>query len=362
MRLFKGKAIPTRLVDAAPFAAYVWPTNLHTEASILYRGISMSTNILVTGGAGYIGSHTCKALADRGYPPITLDNLSNGHEWAAKWGPLIKGDISDRALLDDIFTKYQPAGVIHFAAFIEVGISVRNPGSFYRNNSCGTLTVLEAMRDHGCERFVFSSTAAVYGMPNEVPITEAHPQWPINPYGWSKFMVERMLEDFSAAHGTRFCALRYFNAAGADPDGEVGESHDPESHLIPLVLRAAKQDDKPISIFGTDYDTPDGTCIRDYIHVCDLADAHIRALDYLADNDSAAINLGTGTGNSVQEIIEAARNVTGAPIEPILGERRAGDPSRLVADRTLAGKKLGWEPQITDIQTTIEHAWNWMNR
>ncbi|CCH49291.1 UDP-glucose 4-epimerase GalE [Pseudodesulfovibrio piezophilus] len=322
----------------------------------------MTQNILVTGGAGFIGSHTCKALAARGYTPIALDNLSNGHEWAVKWGPLIKGDISDRALLDRIFKEYNPAGVIHFAAFIEVGISVRNPGSFYRNNTCGTLTVLEAMRDHGCERFVFSSTAAVYGMPHEIPLTETHPQWPINPYGWSKFMVERMLEDFSSAHGLRFCALRYFNAAGADPECEIGEAHDPESHLIPLVLRAARHPEKPITVFGTDYDTPDGTCIRDYIHVNDLADAHIRALDYLAGNDSVAINLGTGTGNSVQEIIEAAREVTGAAIEPNLGIRRAGDPPRLVADRALAREKLGWEPHYTGIIETIRHAWQWMNR
>ncbi len=322
----------------------------------------MSKNILVTGGAGYIGGHTCKALAERGYTPISYDNLSNGHEWAVKWGPLIKGDIGDRALLDEVFDKYKPSGVIHFAAFIEVGVSVKDPGSFYRNNSCGTLTVMEAMRDHGCERIVFSSTAAVYGMPDSVPIVESHPQWPISPYGWSKFMVERMLEDFGRAHGTRHCALRYFNAAGADPDSEVGEAHNPESHLIPLVLQAAHDPEKEITVFGTDYDTPDGTCIRDYIHVCDLADAHIRALDYLADNESVAVNLGSGTGNSVQEIIEAARTVTGVDIQPKLGERRAGDPSRLVADRTMAKKTLGWEPQYSDIVETIQHAWNWMTR
>ena len=322
----------------------------------------MSKTILVTGGAGYIGSHTCKALAAQGYTPVSLDNLSNGHEWAVKWGPLVKGDIRDRDVLDKIFTRYNPSGVIHFAAFIEVGISVREPGSFYRNNSCGALTVLEAMRDHGCERFVFSSTAAVYGTPQQVPITEDHPQWPVNPYGWSKFMVERMLEDFGRAHGVRSCALRYFNAAGADPDGEIGEAHDPESHLIPLVLRAARNPDKPITVFGTDYDTPDGTCIRDYIHVGDLADAHIRALDYLEANGSTAVNLGTGTGNSVQEIIEAARSVTNLPIEPKLGPRRPGDPDRLVADRANAARLLGWNPQYLDIRETISHAWNWMNR
>jgi UDP-arabinose 4-epimerase len=320
------------------------------------------SNILVTGGAGYIGSHTCKALAARGYTPVTLDNLANGHEWAVKWGPLVRGDIADRALLDEVFATYRPEGVIHFAAFIEVGESVRNPGAFYRNNAAGALAVLEAMRDHGCQRIVFSSTAAVYGMPGAVPITEDHPQWPVSPYGWSKFMVERMLEDFGRAHGTRHCALRYFNAAGADPDGDTGEAHDPESHLIPLVLRAAREPHRPITVFGTDYDTPDGTCIRDYIHVCDLAEAHILALDHLADNPSLAVNLGTGTGNSVREIIEGARAVTGLPIEPEYGPRRPGDPPRLVADRALAGRLLGWEPRHTDILETIGHAWNWMNR
>lgn len=322
----------------------------------------MNKNILITGGAGFIGSHTCKALAELGYTPVTFDNLENGHEWAVKWGPFVKGDIRDRAALDRVFAEYKPSGVIHFAAFIEVGISVKDPGSFYRNNACGTLTVLEAMRDYGCERFVFSSTAAVYGMPETQPIVESHPQWPVSPYGWSKFMVERMLEDFGRAHNMRHCSLRYFNAAGADPDGETGEAHDPESHLIPLVLRAAKDPDWNITVFGTDYDTPDGTCIRDYIHVCDLADAHIRALDHLENNESFAVNLGTGTGNSVQEIIEAARAVTGVDIQPVLGERRPGDPARLVADRKMAKDVLGWEPHHTDIRETIRHAWNWMNR
>lgn len=322
----------------------------------------MSKNILVIGGAGYIGSHTCKALAARGFTPVVFDNLVYGHEWAVKWGPLVKGDIADRAALDRVFNEYKPDGVIHFAAFCFVGESVQDPAKYYRNNVSGTLTLLEAMRDHGVKPIVFSSTCAVYGMPQQVPMNESHPQWPINPYGWSKFMIERVLEDFGRAYGTKHCALRYFNAAGADPEGEIGEAHDPETHLIPLVLEAARNPEKTITVFGTDYDTPDGTCIRDYIHVNDLADAHIRALDYLDANDSAAINLGTGTGNSVQEIIEAARSVTGLTIEPQLGERRAGDPPRLVADRANAAKVLGWEPRYTDIRETISHAWSWMNR
>ena len=321
-----------------------------------------SKNILVTGGAGYIGSHTCKALAAKGYTPIALDNLVYGHEWAVKWGPLVKGDINDRAVLDAVFSKYEPAGVIHFAAYAYVGESVTDPAKYYRNNVAGTLTLLEAMRDSGCKPIVFSSTCAVYGLPKSMPMAEDHPQWPVSPYGWSKFMIERVLEDFGRAYGIRHCALRYFNAAGADPDGEIGEAHDSESHLIPLVLEAARTPDKPITVFGTDYDTPDGTCIRDYIHVNDLADAHIRALDYLADHPSAAINLGTGTGNSVQEIIEAARKVTGAAIEPKLGTRREGDPPRLVANRTMAGELLGWEPKYTDIIETLQHAWNWMKK
>jgi UDP-arabinose 4-epimerase len=322
----------------------------------------MSKTILVIGGAGYIGSHTCKALAARGFTPVVFDNLVHGHEWAVKWGPLVKGDIADRAALDRVFDEYEPDGVIHFAALINVGESVQEPADYYRNNVSGTLTLLEAMRDHGVRPIVFSSTCAVYGTPQHMPLREDHPQWPINPYGWSKFMVERVLEDFGRAYGTKHCALRYFNAAGADPDGEIGEAHHPETHLIPLVLEAARNPHRPITVFGTDYDTPDGTCIRDYIHVDDLADAHIRALDYLETNDSAAVNLGTGTGNSVQEIIEAARDVTCLPIKPEFGPRRPGDPARLVADRANAARLLGWNPQHLDIRETIAHAWNWMNK
>ncbi|WP_243544299.1 UDP-glucose 4-epimerase GalE [Pseudodesulfovibrio tunisiensis] len=318
--------------------------------------------MLVVGGAGYIGSHTCKALALRGYEPVTFDNLVHGHEWAVKWGPLVRGDIMDRAALDAVFEHYDIQGVIHFAAYCYVGESMTAPGKYYRNNVAGTLTLLEAMRDHGVRPIVFSSSCAVYGTPTTPVLAEDHPQWPVNPYGWSKFTVERMLEDFGRAHGTRHCALRYFNAAGADPDGEIGEAHDPETHLIPLVLRAARDPRKPITVFGTDYDTPDGTCIRDYIHVSDLADAHIRALEALQAHPALTVNLGTGTGFSVREIVDAARDVTGIPINPIYGDRRPGDPSRLVANRTLAHSLLGWEPRYTDIRQTIEHAWSWMER
>ncbi|QGY39382.1 UDP-glucose 4-epimerase GalE [Pseudodesulfovibrio cashew] len=322
----------------------------------------MTRNILVTGGAGYIGSHTCKALAARGLTPVTLDNLVHGHESAVKWGPLVKGDMGDQDLLDRIFEEYSPAGVIHFAAYCYVGESVDDPAKYYRNNVAATLTLLEAMRDHDVRPLVFSSSCATYGIPKTEVLTEDHPQWPINPYGWSKFMVERMLEDFGRAYGTRHCALRYFNAAGADPEGETGEDHDPETHLIPLVLMAARDPERSVTVFGEDYDTPDNTCIRDYIHVSDLADAHVRALDYLEDNKSAAINLGTGTGCSVREIIRAAREVTGRDIRTLSGKRRPGDPPRLVADRTLAEQALGWTPRYTDIRETIAHAWSWMNR
>ena len=322
----------------------------------------MTKHILVTGGAGYIGSHTCKALAARGYTPVTLDNLVYGHEWAVQWGPFVRGDIADRPMLDEVFRKYAPEGVIHFAAYTYVGESVADPGRYYRNNVAGALTLLEAMRDHGCGKMVFSSTCATYGLPKRMPMPESHPQWPVNPYGWSKFMIERVMEDFAAAHGLRPAALRYFNAAGADPDGKVGEEHDPETHLIPLVLHAAKDPSKPVTVFGDDYDTPDGTCIRDYIHVADLAEAHILTLDYLDAHPRAAFNLGTGRGNSVREIIEAAEEVTGLPITPKMGARRAGDPPQLVADTTYSAAELGWKPKYTDIRETLTHAWNWMRR
>ncbi|ADC62889.1 UDP-glucose 4-epimerase GalE [Allochromatium vinosum] len=316
--------------------------------------------VLVTGGAGYIGSHTCKALACAGYRPITLDNLVYGHEWAVRWGPLEIGDISDRACLDAVIERHRPEAVIHFAAYAYVGESVRDPGRYYRNNVAGTLTLLEAMRDHAIPHIVFSSTCATYGIPDRTPITEDHPQRPINPYGASKLMVERMLADFEQAHGLGWIALRYFNAAGADPEGEVGEDHDPETHLIPLALQAAAGRGPQLQVFGDDYPTPDGSCIRDYIHVADLAEAHVRSLAHLrAGEGSGAFNLGTGQGASVLEVIAAAERVTGRPVPRAIGPRRPGDPPVLYADADKARRLLGWEPRYRDLAETIEHAWKW---
>jgi len=317
-------------------------------------------NILVTGGAGYIGSHACKALALAGHTPITYDNLVYGHRDAVQWGPLEQGDTTDRARLDDVLDRHRPDAVLHFAAYAYVGESVENPGKYWHNNVHGTLVLLEALRDHGVGRFVFSSTCATYGEPQTIPMTESHPQWPINPYGWTKLAVERMLADFHAAHGLRSIALRYFNAAGADPEAETGEDHDPETHLIPLVLDAAIGRREKITVFGDDYATPDGTCIRDYIHVTDLADAHLRALDWLGNNDTAtAFNLGNGQGFSVNEVIDTARRVTGKAIQAELGPRRPGDPPRLVGDSTKAIGELGWQPRYAGIDTIVETAWRW---
>lgn len=319
--------------------------------------------VLVTGGAGYIGSHACKALAQAGYLPVAFDNLVYGHRWAVRWGPLEVGDIADRARLDAVIAQYRPVAVMHFAAFSYVGESVSDPGKYYRNNVAGTLTLLEAMRDHGIDRLIFSSTCATYGVPMEIPISEAHPQAPINPYGASKWMIERMLADFGAAHGLRSVALRYFNAAGADPEAEIGEDHDPETHLIPLVLDAAAGRRPHITVFGEDYDTPDGTCIRDYIHVTDLADAHVLALRALdAGEPGAAYNLGNGLGFSVQEVIDHAREVTGLKVPVIAGPRRPGDPPRLVGDARRATTELGWQPRYADLDRIIETAWQWHTR
>jgi UDP-arabinose 4-epimerase len=325
--------------------------------------INREKAVLVTGGAGYIGSHACKALSRAGYFPVTYDNLVYGHERAVRWGPLEQGDILDRARLDEVMNRYKPEAVMHFAAFAYVGESVADPGKYYRNNLIGSLTLLEAMRDHGSRRFVFSSTCATYGNPDSLPIRENAPQTPINPYGASKLFVERMLKDFEAAHDIRSIALRYFNAAGADPDNEIGESHDPETHLIPLLLDAASGRRPDVKIFGTDYPTPDGTCIRDYIHVSDLADAHVKALQALErSSPPSAYNLGNGRGFSVREVIDAVERVTGLKVPAPIGERRPGDPARLVSDASKACRELGWEPRIAELDQIISTAWAWHQR
>jgi UDP-arabinose 4-epimerase len=317
-------------------------------------------NVLVTGGAGYIGSHACKALFRAGYHPIAYDNLVYGHEWAVKWGPFEQGDICDRQRLEEVLIKYQPVAIMHFAAYAYVGESVDDPGKYYRNNVAGALTLLEAMRDHAIDKFIFSSSCATYGVPATVPIPEDHPQEPINPYGASKLMVERMLQDFDAAHGLRSISLRYFNAAGADPQGEIGEEHDPETHLIPLVLDAAAGKRPHITIFGDDYDTQDGSCIRDYIHVTDLANAHVLALQALESGaTTTAYNLGNGKGFSVKEVIDTARQVSGCDIPVKTGPRRAGDPPRLIGDATRISQELGWVPQFAALDAIIRTAWDW---
>jgi UDP-arabinose 4-epimerase len=321
---------------------------------------SSRRTVLVTGGAGYVGSHACKLLARAGYLPITYDSLVHGHQWAVKWGPLECGDILDRARLDEVIEKYKPITMMHFAALAYVGESVVDPGKYYRNNVAGSLTLLEAARDHEIGQFVFSSTCATYGISEQLPIREATPQCPINPYGASKLIVERMLADFGAAYGLRSIALRYFNAAGADPDSEIGEDHDPETHLIPLVLDAASGRRPNVTIFGTDYNTPDGTCIRDYIHVTDLADAHVKALQALEGGaESDVYNLGNGQGFSVREIVDAVERMTGLQVPAKLGDRRVGDPAALISDATKARVGLVWQPCLADIGEIIRTAWAW---
>jgi UDP-glucose-4-epimerase GalE len=316
--------------------------------------------ILVTGGAGFIGSHTCKALAAAGHAPVVFDNLSNGHREAVRWGPFEEGDVTDRARLGALFAAHRPDAVIHFAGLIEVGESMRDPGAFWHTNVVGSWALLDAMRAAGTPSIVLSSTAAVYGQPETVPISEDTPARPVNPYGDSKRAVETMLANFATGQGTRYAALRYFNAAGADPDGELGERHDPETHLIPLVLQAALGTRAHIDIFGTDYPTPDGTAVRDYVHVCDLAAAHVAAIDHLlAGGENLVANLGTGDGYSVRQIVETCRAVTGAEIPHRDGPRRAGDPPQLVAAIGRAGEALGWRPERSDLETIIADAWNW---
>ena len=320
----------------------------------------MSQAVLVTGGAGYIGSHACKALAAAGYRPVVFDNLSRGHREAVRWGPLVEGELADGALLSAAIDRYRVAAVMHFAAYAYVGESVADPALYYRNNLNGTLSLLDAMRETGVDKIVFSSTCATYGIPAGVPISETAPQLPVNPYGETKLAIERALHWYGEAYGMRSVSLRYFNAAGADPEGEIGERHDPETHLVPLVLQAALGRRPHVEIYGTDYPTPDGTAIRDYIHVRDLATAHLRALEHLyAGRAGAALNLGTGTGRSVREVIAAAEAVSGRPVPWCPAPRRPGDPPALVADPSRAAELLGWRAELSDLETIMRTALAW---
>ena len=322
--------------------------------------MTVARNILGVGGAGYIGSHMVKVLLEHGHRVCTLDNLSTGHADAVTGGEFLKGDLADREFLKGVFSQNRFDAVMHFASCIEVGESVSIPGKYYRNNVANTLNVLDAMVETGVAHFIFSSSAAVYGDPQRVPIDETHPTSPVNPYGRTKLMVEQILEDYDRAHGLKSVSLRYFNAAGADPSGKLGERHEPESHLIPRVLQGASGRRSDITVFGADYDTPDGTCIRDYIHVLDLCDAHLAGLDYLsARQQSLRVNLGNGTGFSVRQVIETARRVTRREFPVSYDKRRPGDAPRLVADAALARKLLGWNPRYPELETLIEHAWQW---
>ncbi len=317
------------------------------------------TNILVVGGAGYIGSHTCLDLSNKGFTPVVYDNLGNGHAEFVKWGPLERGDIRDRGHLDAVFEKYRPAAVVHFAALIEVGESVRNPVAFFENNVAGTVTLLQAAQAAGVQRLVFSSTCATYGMPEAIPMNEMHPQAPLNPYGRSKLIVEQMLHDLDRFAAFRSVILRYFNAAGADPEGRIGEWHSPETHAIPLAIEAALGRRSEFRVFGSDYDTRDGTCVRDFIHVMDLADAHTRSVEYLLQGGvSTALNLGTGEGTTVRELISTIEAVSGKTLPVEYTGRREGDSPALVADNGKAGTVLGWKPRY-DLYAIIQSAWNW---
>src|SRR6201994_4513747 len=320
----------------------------------------MSQSILVTGGAGYIGSHACKLLARAGYRPVVFDNLSRGHSEAVRWGPLVEGDLAERGKLAAALARYRVSVVMHLAAYAYVGESVSDPALYYANNLGGSLSLLEAMRETGVDKIVFSSTCATYGTPAGVPIRESMPQLPVNPYGETKLAIERALHWYGEAYGLRWVSLRYFNAAGADPEGEIGERHEPETHLVPLVLQAALGQRPQIEIYGTDYPTPDGTAIRDYIHVQDLAEAHLRALEHLtAGRQSVALNLGTGRGHSVREVIRTAEAVSGKSIACRETPRRPGDPPVLVADPSLAAEVLGWSAQISDLGTIVRTALAW---
>lgn len=319
-------------------------------------------HVLVTGGAGYIGSHVAKALAAKNFIPVTYDNFVRGHRWAVQWGPLVEGDIGDRQKLISVLRRYEIAAVLHLAAFAYVGESMLLPERYFENNVTGSLTLFDAALACGVRHLVFSSSCATYGIPERVPITEETPQHPVNPYGETKLIIERALRWYGGAHPLTWTALRYFNAAGADPDGDLGEMHSPETHLIPLVLDAA-QGGKPIEIYGDDYPTHDGTCVRDYIHVTDLAEAHVRALDYLLHGGrSMALNLGTGAGHTVREVIQAAQAVTGREVPCRIAPRRPGDPAALIADPRLAATVLGWQPRYSALDSIVGSAWKWCCR
>jgi len=319
-------------------------------------------NILVAGGAGYIGSHTCLDLSGKGYQPIVFDNLTNGHAEFVQWGPLEVGDIRDRRRVDEVLEKYKPKAIVHFAAAIEVGASVQDPGSYYENNVSGTITLLRAAQAAGINKIVFSSTCATYGAPLTTPMSETHSQLPLNPYGQSKLIVEQILKDLDRYQDFRSVILRYFNAAGADPEGRIGEWHNPETHAIPLALQTALGLRPYFQVLGTDYDTPDGTCVRDFIHVLDLADAHSRAIQYLLDGgDSQALNLGTGHGTTVKELLSTVQSVVGRNFDIRYGPRRPGDSPALVADNSRAKRTLDWSPHH-DLSSIIESAWNWHSK
>jgi UDP-glucose-4-epimerase GalE len=316
--------------------------------------------LLVTGGAGYVGSHTAKLLAGTGFEPITLDSLNTGHRWAVRWGPFVQGDLADFNLLREVIGAYDIQAVIHFAAHAYVGESMRDPRKYFRNNAVNTLNLLDAMVDTRVRHVIFSSTCSTYGVPQKLPIPEDHAQLPVNPYGESKLFVERALNWYGHSYGLRWTALRYFNAAGADPEGEIGEQHDPEPHLIPRAIQAALGEIPFVDIYGSDYPTPDGTAIRDYIHVTDLAEAHYLALANLLDGgESTALNLGTGKGHSVREVIAAVERASGCYVPVREAERRAGDPPILVADGTKAKELLRWEPRRSTLDEIIETAWQW---
>lgn len=326
----------------------------------IHPNFDTKTPILVVGGAGYIGSHVCKELAQAGYYPITFDNLSTGHSYAVKWGPFIKGDLSDSKALDQVFMKFRPKAVLHFAGSSLVVESINDPGKYYLNNVACTVNLLEAMKRHNVQYLVFSSTCATYGNPQFTPITESHPQTPISPYGRSKKMLEDIARDYEQAYGLKTVALRYFNAAGADLETEIGENHSPESHLIPLVIETAMGLRQKIKIFGTDFETEDGTAIRDYIHVKDLAKAHHQALKWLLKNKSSNyLNLGTGQGVSVQQIVTAVEKHCNKTICVSKEKRRTGEPPILVANAAHACEVLDWKPEYSDVQTIISTAWKW---